>query len=50
MSCRNVQDNIVLPTSEAIAIEKLFPFTTVIIRQEYDFDKQTNLVMLLHGQ
>jgi len=50
ISCRNVQDNIVLPTTEATVIEKLFPFAVVIICQQYDFDKQINLVVLLHGQ
>lgn len=50
MSCRNVQDNIVLPITEAIATEKLLPFAIVIICQVYDFDKWINLVVLLHGQ
>lgn len=50
MNCRNVQANIVLPATEAIAIANLFSFSIVIIHHEYDFNKQINLVVVLHGQ
>lgn len=50
MSCRSVQDKTILPTAETTVIEKLFPFAIVTFHQEYDFGKQINLVVSLHGQ